>query len=82
MLAAPHYLLWFLFLFFASDIWSCGSQHFIIVAFIMARANCALNPCICFIFSRNYREGLTTLLRLPCSFQGVSRLNQVAPASS
>ena len=72
----------FLFLFFASDIWSCGSQHFIIVAFIMARANCALNPCICFIFSRNYREGLKTLLRLPFSFKGVSRLNQVASASS
>ena len=77
----PLIIFWFLFLFFASDIWSCGSQHFIIVSFIMARANCALNPCICFIFGRNYREGLKTLLRLPCSFQGVSRLNQVAPAS-
>ena len=77
----PLSIFWFLF-FFASDIWSCGSQHFIIVAFIMARANCALNPCICFIFSRNYREGLKTLLRLPCSLKGVSHLNKVAPASS
>ena len=63
----PLSIFWFLF-FFASDIWSCGSQYFIIVAFFMARANCALNPCICFIFSRNYREGLKTLLRLSCSF--------------
>ena len=60
----PLSIFWFLF-FFVSDIWSCGSQHFIILAFFMARANCALNPCICFIFSRNYREGLKTLLRLP-----------------
>ena len=73
----PLSIFWFLF-FFASDIWSCDSQHFIIVAFFMARANCALNPCICFIFSRNYREGLKTLLRLPCSFKGVARLSYVA----
>ena len=73
----PLSIFWFLF-FFASDIWSCGSQHFIVVSFFMARANCALNPCICFIFSRNYREGLKTLLRLPCSFKAVSRLSDVA----
>jgi len=47
---------------FASDIWSCGFQRFVIVARFMIRANCAINPCICFIFSRNYREGLKTLL--------------------
>jgi len=52
---------WLLF-FFASDIWSCGLHYFSIVALFMARANCAINPCICFIFSRNYREGLKTLL--------------------
>ena len=68
----PLTIFWFLFHFFSSDIWSCGSKHFIIVAFFMARASCALNPCICFIFSRNYREGLKTLLRLPCSFNSVS----------
>jgi len=76
----PLSIFWFLF-YYASDIWSCGSQYFIIVAFLMARANCALNPCICFIFSRNYREGLKTLLRLPCSFQYKcdSRPSNVAP---
>ena len=60
----PLIIFWFLFLFFAVDIRPCGSQYFIIVAFFMARANCALNPCICFIFSRNYRQGLKTLLTL------------------
>jgi len=47
---------------FVSDIWSCGFLCFITVARFMARTNCAINPCICFIFSRNYREGLKTLL--------------------
>ena len=41
---------------------SCGLQNFRFFAYFMARANCAINPCICFIFSRNYREGLKTLL--------------------
>ena len=50
--------------FFTSDIeMSCGLQYFSSVAFLMANANCAMNPSICFIFSRNYREGLKTLLR-------------------
>ena len=41
---------------------SCVFLYFITVANFTARANCAMNPCICFIFSRNYREGLKTLL--------------------
>ena len=53
-----------LLVFFASDIeMSCGFHYFLSVAFLMANANCALNPSICFIFSRNYREGFKTLLR-------------------
>ena len=49
--------------FFASNIMmSCGFQYFSSVAFLMANTSCAINPCICFIFSRNYREGLKTLL--------------------
>ena len=47
---------------FTSDIWSCGFHYLRTVAIFMVRANCAINPCICFIFSRNYREGLKTLL--------------------
>ena len=51
-------------LLFAPNIWSqCGFQYFYSVAHFMARANCAINPCICFIFSGNYHEGLKTLFR-------------------
>ena len=56
----PLAIVWF-FAWFASDMWSCGFQYFFSVAFFMVRANDAINPCICFIFSRNYREGLKTL---------------------
>ena len=56
----PFAIFWLLNVF-ASDIWSCGFLHFIFFAFFMTRVNCAMNPCICFIFSRNYREGLKTL---------------------
>ena len=28
------------------------------IALFMALLNCAINPCICFIFSENYRRGL------------------------
>ena len=42
----------------ASDTWTCGFQYLYSVGQFMVRANCAINPCICFIFSRNYREGL------------------------
>jgi len=52
---------WFL-VFLAPDIRSCGFLYFSIITSFMAQANCAINPCICFIFSRNYREGLKTLL--------------------
>ena len=57
----PYSIVLFL-VFFDSDIWSCGLVYFLEVAFLMFCANCAINPCICFIFSRNYREGLKTLL--------------------
>ena len=49
---------------FVSDIWSCGFYMFYYpVAFFMVRANCTINPFICFIFSKNYRQGLKTLFR-------------------
>ena len=49
--------------FFASGInTTCGFQHFTFIAVFMANANCAVNPCICFIFSANYRRGLKNLL--------------------
>ena len=46
-----------------TDIWSCGFQHFYYVAYFIAIANCAINPCICFIFSGKYRQALKYLLR-------------------
>ena len=53
-----------LLVLFASDIViSCDFKHFSSVAFLMVNANCAINPCICFIFSSNYREGPKSLLR-------------------
>ena len=52
-----------LLLFFVWDVWSCGFYYFSFVAIFMSRINCAMNPCICFIFSRNYRRGLMTLFR-------------------
>ena len=48
---------------FTSDMWSCRFQHVYYVSQFIIRANCTINPCICFIFSRNYREGLKTLFR-------------------
>ena len=56
----PYSIGWFL-LFFASDLGSCGLQYFKLFAVFTVRINCAMNPCICFIFSRNYRIGLKNL---------------------
>ena len=58
----PFAIFWLLIVF-ASDIFSCGFHYFVIFAIFMTRANGAMNPCICFIFSRNYREGLKTFFR-------------------
>ena len=46
---------------------SCGIVRYWFAAQIIVGVNCALNPCICFIFSGNYRQGLRSLLdRLFC----------------
>ena len=58
----PYSISRFLMLF-ASDLLSCGVQYFYSVACFMVSANCAINPCICFIFSGNYRDGLKTVFR-------------------
>ena len=59
----PISIVWFLSSF-ASSIRSCGFQYFFSVTVVMARTNFATNPCICFLFSRSYREGLNKLFRL------------------
>ena len=60
----PHNIYWFISLFPSDSIMipSCGFRYFTSIAFILAESNCAINPCICFIFSGNYREGLKKLL--------------------
>ena len=58
----PFAISWFIFFMFSWDIPFCSFRYFFTVALVMSEANCAINPCICFIFSRNYREGLKTLL--------------------
>ena len=73
----PTTIWWFLVLY-ASDSTttaSCGFQYFAAIAFRLAHFNSAINPCISFIFSGNYRQGLKNLSRccLVCT-----RANQVA----
>ena len=50
-----------LLLYFARDALPCGFYIFLNITFCMAVSNCAINPCICFIFSRNYRSALKRL---------------------
>ena len=54
---------------------SCGFQYFALIASCLAHFNSAINPCISFIFSGNYRQGLKNLSR--CCFV-CPRANQVA----
>ena len=61
----PYSIVLFL-LVFASHMRSCGFQYFAFLAFFMVRINCAINSCVCLFFSRNYREGVKTLLREIC----------------
>ena len=56
----PISIVWVIFLF-AQDILSCGFRYFAFFAYFMTRVNCAMNPCICFIFCKNYRTGLKNL---------------------
>ena len=40
----------------------CGITRLNFITLYLVYANCAINPCICFIFSGNYRQGLKRLL--------------------
>ena len=60
----PLAILWLIRVFTDINIWpNCGVPYFLYVVDFLALANCALNPCICFIFSSNYRKELKALLR-------------------
>ncbi|KAL9985078.1 hypothetical protein ACROYT_G007441 [Oculina patagonica] len=52
----------YLFVWDTSNPLSCSLQYYYFIASLIARANCAINPCICFVFSGNYRQGLKSLL--------------------
>ena len=59
------FIIYALLSFYSSNIaiWSsCGMQYFGAIAFLLAHSYCAVNPCICFIFSGNYRQGLKNLI--------------------
>ena len=64
----------FLLFLFSSDsamMSSCAFQYSTHIVIFLAGSYCAVNPCICFIFSGNYRQGLKNLL-------GCFSTNQVA----
>ena len=49
--------------FFARDSLSCGFFIYWDISWFMTISNCAINPCVCFSFSSNYRNALKRLLR-------------------
>lgn len=55
-----------------SETSSCRVISNLFIVMFMAHTNCAINPCICFTFSGNYRQGLWSLLK--CIF----RVNQIS----
>ena len=59
------YSIYILLIFFAPDslTYSCGFKLYSKIAVFICSVNCAINPCICFIFSENYRRGLKKLLK-------------------
>ena len=48
--------------YFARDSLPCGFFIYRNITYFMPVSNCAINPCICFIFSSNYRNALKRLL--------------------
>ena len=60
----PLSIFWFLLVLTDIIIWpNCGVPYYLPIFRFMALANCAVNPCICFIFSSNYRRELKALLK-------------------
>ena len=60
----PHAIHLFIFLFAHTIQWSnCGLRYVVFVVNFMSAANSAINPCICLILSRNYRNELRALFK-------------------
>ena len=57
------YSITYLLLMLDWDRWYCDIRLYYKIAYVVAVSNCAINPCICFIFSGNYRQGLKRLLK-------------------
>ena len=56
----PIAIFWFIALFAHTVLWpNCGVDYSF---YLLSVANSAINPCICLILSRNYRNGLRALL--------------------
>ena len=53
----PYSTLYLVLYLFARGL-PCGFWLYRSITLFMALSNCAINPCICFSFSANYREGL------------------------
>ena len=59
----PHSIIIFFEKFGDDSSWNCGARYVgHNVVNIMLFSNCAVSPCICFIFSGNYRQELKRLL--------------------
>ncbi|XP_068686703.1 RYamide receptor-like [Montipora foliosa] len=43
--------------------WPCSIFPYFYISWFLITSYCAVNPCICFAFCRNYREGLKKLLK-------------------
>ena len=53
-----------LFMFTDTILWpNCTFRHSFYIVQFMALVNCAVNPCICLLFSRNYRKELKALIK-------------------
>ena len=60
----PLAILWCIIVFAHTIQWpNCGIHYVVYVVDFMSLANSAINPCICLILSRNYRNELRALFR-------------------
>ena len=60
----PLAILWCIVVFAHTIQWpNCGIHYVVYVVDFMSLANSAINPCICLILSRNYRNGLRALFK-------------------
>ena len=60
----PLTIFWFILLFAHTIQWpNCVIRYVFFVLNFMSVANSAMDPCICLILSRNYRNGLTAFFR-------------------